>query len=526
MSAAGRLTERDLESLRRRGIAHAEAERQLRLLRDPPPALRLDRPATVGDGIVRLATERREALARGWEERGLEVRPSKLVPASGAATRMFRAVRAILDAGPFGSLDELRRAAAGDENAAATVELLEAIDELPFAAALAQELARRGLTLERARPEEPHTVLAALLEPDGLGYDALPKGLLPFHRAREGARTPFEEHLDEAPAFLADRDRRCRLHFTVPPEHRAGFEERLAAARPRLEREYGVRFEIAFSVQDPATDTLALERDADRAGRPFRLDDGSLLLRPGGHGALLANLGAEAAHGDPVFVQNIDNVLPADRRGPSIHWRAVLGGLLLELRAELRRHLRLLTQGDPGALEEVLRFARDALSATPPAALSEPGGAALRRFLRHRLDRPLRVCAMVPNQGEPGGGPFWVRAEDGGLSLQIVESAQVDPDSEEQRGIFASGTHFNPVNLVCGMRDADGTPYDLERFVDPQAVVIAEKTHEGRPLLALERPGLWNGAMAGWNTVFVEVPIETFAPVKTVLDLLRPEHRA
>jgi hypothetical protein len=301
-----------------------------------------------------------------------------------------------------------------------------------------------------------------------------PKALIPFHAYPEGVRTPFDEHLFEAAGTIRDASGLCRVHFTVSPEHRAAFEKKLVEVRPRVERATGARFEVSFSEQAPSTDTIA----ADPGGGPFRTSTGDLLFRPGGHGALLVNL-AEVARrgGDVVLVKNIDNVAPDARRAPTLLWKRLLTGLLVTLERSGRR------------------------------------------------ERPIRVCGVVRNEGEPGGGPFWVDGPDG-PGLQIVESAQVDLTDPAQAAVWRAATHFNPVDLVCSLRDAAGRPFDLSRFVDERAVFIAPKTHEGKALKALERPGLWNGAMAFWETVFVEVPKETFAPVKTVLDLLRPEHQA
>ncbi|HEX5855819.1 MAG TPA: DUF4301 family protein [Thermoanaerobaculia bacterium] len=299
---------------------------------------------------------------------------------------------------------------------------------------------------------------------------ALPKGLLPFHRYAGTVRTPFEEHLVEAAATVRDAAGVCRIHVTVSPEHRSAFDVVLEQARPRLERETGTRFEVRFSEQSPSTDTVAI----DERGRLFRDSEGRLLFRPGGHGALLKNL-AESG-GDVVLVKNIDNVVPDDLRAPTLLWKRLLSGLLVRIERTIPR------------------------------------------------DRPLRACGVVRNEGEPGGGPFWVEGP-GGETPQIVESAQVDLTNPEQAAIWNAATHFNPVDLACSLRDASGRPFDLRRFVDERAVFIAKKTHGGRTLFALERPGLWNGAMALWETTFVEVPIETFTPVKTALDLLRPEHQ-
>lgn len=415
----------DLAAIAAHGLTEAEVARQLALFRDPPAPQRLARPATVGDGIVTLRESEHAALLALADEAARAGRLTKFVPASGAASRMFAF---LLGDGP--ESPERRR-------------FFESRDAFAFAG----DLDRLSET---------------------------PKGLLPFHRHPEGARTAFEEHLHEAAATVRDAAGLCRVHFTVSPEHRKAFEDKLAEIGPRVERVTGARFEVSFSEQSPSTDTIAGVAD----GGPFRTASGALLFRPGGHGALLKNLGDVArAGGDVVLVKNVDNVVPDARRGPTLLWKRLLTGLLVRLERASRR------------------------------------------------EAPIRVCGVVRNEGEPGGGPFWV-AGPRGESLQIVESAQVDLAVPAQASIWKAATHFNPVDLACSLRNAAGDPFDLGLFVDEDAVFISEKTHDGKPLKALERPGLWNGAMAFWETVFVEVPKETFAPVKTVLDLLRPEHRA
>src|SRR5271169_875466 len=403
------------------GLTVEEVERQAALLRDPPPAVKLLRPCTAGDGVTRIGEEEHAELLALAAEAARAGRLSKFVPASGAASRMF--------------------------------EFLARDPDHPDA--------RRFRDNASSFAFDPGDLPALL---------ALPKGLLPFHRYAGAVRTPFEEHLVEATATVRDAAGVCRVEVTVSPGHRAAFEAVLRQAGPRLERETGARFEVRFSEQAPSTDTVAI----DERGRLFRDSEGRLLFRPGGHGALLKNL-AES-QGDVVLVKNIDNVVPDDLRAPTILWKRLLAGCLVRLERTSTRM------------------------------------------------RPLRVCGVVRNEGEPGGGPFWVRGPRG-ETRQIVESAQVDLANPGQAAIFRAATHFNPVDLACSLRDASGRPFDLPRFVDERAVFIAKKTHEGRTLFALERPGLWNGAMALWETVFVEVPKETFAPVKTALDLLRPEHR-
>lgn len=504
------------------GIGLDEAERQLALLAAPPPPVRLARPCTPGDGILRLDPAREEELLARFEDARLEGRGLSFVPASGAASRMFGSLLAFLESGARGSREELAAAArAGDRTAGDFLAFVDGLRHLALREALADEMARSGRDLGAllaAQDWEP--ILRALLEAEGLDYASLPKGLIPFHRARGGARTALAEQLAEAAAYLADAEGRCRLHLTVSGTHREAFEAALAALRPRLESRLRVRFEVAFSEQSPATDTLAVEAD----GRPLRDAEGRLVLRPGGHGALIGNL--DGCGGDLVFLKNIDNVVPDGRREIPLRWKRLLGGLLLELQELCFGYLERLESGELSdeELAKALGWASERFGGGGTDEAAEPGAA--RELLRARLERPLRVCGMVPNQGEPGGGPFWVRGPGGGESPQIVEGSQVDREDPEQRGLLESATHFNPVDLVCGLRDHRGRPFDLQRFVDPAAVFLSEKSWRGRPIRALERPGLWNGSMAGWNTVFVEVPAETFNPVKTVLDLLRPAHRA
>jgi hypothetical protein len=471
--AATAFTDADRRQLAARGLTEQEARRQLELLDRPPRHARLVRPALVGDGIRRLEPAEAAELRAAHAEAALAGRCSKFVPASGAASRMFR------DLHPFHRgpgrerswLEILDAAQRGEAGAAALARTLREIRRFAFHADLADHLRRHGEDLDGlARIGAFQPILDALLGPEGLSYDSLPKGLLKFHRTAEGARTAFEEHLAEAARITADAEGVCRLHFTVPPADRQAFECLLGRVEGRYAQRLGVRFEVGWSEQKPSTDTLAV----DAEGRLVRDAEGRLRLRPGGHGALIDNL--HALGGDVVFVKNIDNVQPERAQDAAALWRKSLAGLAVTL-------------------------------------------------ARGQLDRPLRVCGVVPNTGEPGGGPFWVRGADGSVSLQIVESAEVDLDDAGQREIWRSSTHFNPVDIVCAVRDAAGRPFELKRFVDEDAAIVTSKTEGGREVRVLERPGLWNGAMAGWNTVFVELPIETFTPVKTVLDLLRPEHQ-
>lgn len=479
-------TPADLSQMAGLGIDPAEALRQIELFRNPPPFTRVLRACRVGDGIRRISKASEPWLLARFEEAVRRGRIGKLVPASGAATRMFKEL-----------LEDLNDGAQGPP----PPEVRTFLDNLPRFA-FYEDLAG-------VRTADRRAILEYLLTEKGLNYAELPKGLLKFHRYPDGPRTPFEEHLVEAADLTRDEDGRCRLHFTVSPQHRERFEALLEEVRGRYEPLYNCRFDVSFSYQQRSTDTIAV----DPGNRPFRQDDGTLLFRPGGHGALLDNLAGLSW--DLVLLKNIDNVVP-DSRKPLVNgWKKALSGYLLALQERIFRALERL-EADPAALDEAAKLVEGELSRQIPP------GEDRRQFVLDALNRPLRVCGVVRNQGEPGGGPFWVEDERGQLSLQIVESPQID--SRVRQEMLAGSTHFSPVDIVCALRDRHGAQYDLHRFVDPATVFISGKSHEGRPLKALERPGLWNGAMAGWNTVFVEVPDETFAPVKTVLDLLRPEH--
>ncbi len=510
------LRDEDLIQIAEHGLAADEVRRQLGLFQHPPRAPILDRPCTVGDGILRLADPELDALLPAYDAARRTGRMMKFVPASGAATRMFQTLIAVRQDAPTltrAQLDE--RAAHGDQAAQDLSRLLASLPDWPFFDALRQALAADGLDLEAlVGAGRVGEILDHLLRSADL-----PKALLHFHRYADGTRTAFEEHLVEAAATVRDAAGVCRLHFTVSPEHQARFRELLERVRATYERRYDTRFQVSFSTQQTSTDTVAV----DSGNALFRDPSGRILFRPGGHGALIENLNQLRA--DIIFVKTVDNLQRDRAKDTTVRWKQALAGLLVSIQEQVWTHVRRLRREDAKtAVVDALRFAQDTLALNVPAARTRQPEA-LRAELLRQLDRPVRVCGVVRNTGEPGGGPFWVRAPDGTCTRQIVEQAEVDPTSAEQQTILRAATHFNPVDLVCGVRDDRGEPFDLHRFVNQDAVFIARKSKDGRELKAFERPGLWNGGMAYWITLFVEVPIATFTPVKTVMDLLRPEHR-
>ncbi len=503
----------DLKQLCERSIEPAAAARQLARLSNGQSAIRLERACTTGDGIVQIQPADHAHLNRAFTAAVVAGRLQRFIPASGAASRMFSPLQADAEV-----LAACRSVAPTFQPGTAECELRRFFDELEsfaFYPDLVNAMADAGHDLQRALAvRDLELILRYLLEPCGLGYANLPKGLLAFHAAADGARTPFVEHLAEA-ALLNGLDGTVSLHFTVSTEHLQLFKAQFAAWRSTLEETYGCCFAVTYSTQKPSTDTLALAAD----GQPLRDADGRLVLRPGGHGALLENLNDLA--GDIILVRNIDNVVPDALKQANLVWTRLLAGYLLVVQEEQQALLKALHEqpGDPLLRELAAGFLADRLQED---VSSEEDAQAL----IGRLDRPLRVCGMVPNSGEPGGGPFWVLDTRGRVTRQIVEGAQIDREDPQQAAILARSTHFNPVDMVCGVSDWRGRPYDLACFVDEEAVIITTKMQDGQEVRVLERPGLWNGSMAGWHTLFVEIPTEAFNPVKTVFDLLRPAHQA
>ncbi|MDD2327417.1 MAG: DUF4301 family protein [bacterium] len=503
-------TQQDLEQLREKGISQEQVSRQLRFFSTGFPFLQIVAPASYFRGIMRVGQHEQEAYLKRWESYlGEEKSVVKFVPASGAASRMFKDLYAFLDAEYEEPTTEFEKT------------FFTHIRRFAFAVSL-DETCRDlyGKEVSALCDEGKYKeVVAALLNPEGLDYGNLPKGLLLFHSYPEGNRTPVGEHLTEGTLYARRADGLVKVHFTVSAEHRDLFELLVAARKLSYEIKLGARFAVSYSIQKPATDTLAV----DMENQPFRDEDGTLLFRPGGHGALIENLNDIDA--DIIFIKNIDNVVPDRLKEEEAHCKKLLGGILVSMQQRAFAYLDKLDSGKVTSdeLEEMLAFTENELCITHSETFDTDD--ALKAYLKRKLDRPFRVCGMVRNQGEPGGGPFIVVNPDGTASLQILESSQINRNDTRAMDAFRNGSHFNPVDLVCGVKCYQGNKFDLTKFVDPNTGFISHKSKNGRELKALELPGLWNGAMSDWNTLFVEVPLSTFNPVKTVNDLLRPEHQ-
>lgn len=503
-------TSKDIQQIENRGSNVKKVEAQLRQIRDRFPFLTLEGAASIERGIFQPDMEERENYTDNWEEYKAQGHQLiKFVPASGAASRMFKDLFAFLSAAYDVPTTEFER------------QFFAHLDDFPFA----QELSRKCKEREGKDSKELiaagnyKAVVSCLLEEDGLNYGNLPKGLLLFHSYPDGPRTPMEEHLVEA-ALYANSNGEANIHFTVSHSHLELFKQKVAEKKAKYEEMFGIRYHISFSEQKPSTDTIAANAD----GSPFRNEDGSLLFRPGGHGALIENL--NDLDGDIIFIKNIDNVVPDRLKSDTTLYKNILAGILVTTQQKAFNYLELLDRGecDREQIEEIIRFVQHDLCCLR-SDLDKLEGAELMKYLHDKLNRPMRVCGVVRNQGEAGGGPFLVKNADGSISLQILESSQIDKNNPDYMRMFTEGTHFNPVDLACATKDYKGKKFNLLQYVDPMTGFVSSKSKNGKELLALELPGLWNGAMSDWNTIFVEVPLITFNPVKAVNDLLRKEHR-
>jgi len=467
--------------------------------------------ATITKGIKTISATKRIYYEQKWDDYLQKDKTIvKFVPASGAASRMFKDLYAFLSADyqkPTTDFEKL---------------FFQYVTRFAFYEALNEQCFENEWKDIDAliAGGDYKAVVDYFLMGDGLNYSELPKGLLLFHRYPDGPRTALEEHLVEGALYAKNNAGQVNLHLTVSAEHLPLFKKMVAEKQAKYEKRFNVKYSISFSTQDISTDTIAV----DMNNEPFRAADGSLMFRPGGHGALIGNLNQIDA--DIVFIKNIDNVTPDRLKDETVAYKKVLAGVLVELQEKIFSYLQLIESGEytHQQVEEMIYFLQKELYIkNPEIKLLED--AELILYIKQKLLRPLRVCGMVPNDGEPGGGPFFAVNPDGTISLQIVEQSQLDQNNTETQAICNAGTHFNPVDLVCALKKPDGEKYDLPDFVDKNTGFISKKSKDGQELKALELPGLWNGSMSDWNTVFVEVPVETFNPVKTVNDLLREQHQ-
>ena len=505
------LNANDLKQLADKGISEQQIEEQLACFAKGFPYLEIAASASVEKGIRVVSQEDQATYMEAWDAYlAKNKRILKFVPASGAASRMFKNLYEFLSASYDVPTNDFEKKFFNEITHFAFYDALNAVclanedKDIPALVAAGNYKA----------------VVSNLLDEKGLNYGQLPKGLLLFHRSGETIRTAMEEHLAEGAMYAKNNAGEVNIHFTVSPEHKALFEKLVSEKKQAYEEKFSVGYDISFSVQKPSTDTVA----ADMDNNPFRDKNDKLLFRPGGHGALIENLNDIDA--DVVFVKNIDNVVPDSFKCSTVIFKKVIAGVLVTLQDRIFNYLDLIETGkySHDQVEEMIHFLQDDLCIkNPDTKLLED--AELILYIKNKLLRPLRVCGMVKNVGEPGGGPFLAQNPDGTISLQILESSQIDLKDPEKKAMFEQGTHFNPVDLVCALKNHKGEKYNLPDYVDKNTGFISYKSKDGRELKALELPGLWNGAMSDWNTVFVEVPIETFNPVKTVNDLLRPEHQ-
>ena len=510
------ITKEDVLQLHTKGISKNRVRRQLETFRQGIPYVELKKAAVIDDGILKFSKAEEKALIEKFEQSKTDLSLLKFVPASGAASRMFKALFNFLHEydSSFESLDEYFERT-GDNDIRVFFKRLK---DFPFYKIINERIEKKADTAG----ENLYLFVEELLTEDKLNFGFYPKGLLPFHEYSNFTVTPFEEHLEEGLLYARTGDQ-SKLHFTISEQHRELFEKEFENFKKRRSKSSKTVFNVDYSYQKASTDTIAVDSDNGL----FRNADGTILFRPGGHGALIENLNEQNA--DIIFIKNIDNVVVSKNAEAVANSKKILAGVLIERQEKAFEYAKILDEGDVSKnqlrdiklfLEEKLNV-RFSITAYHTFSFDEKV-----KILKDKINRPRRICGMVKNEGEPGGGPFWITDSKKRISLQIIESAQIDMSNEYQKNIVAKATHFNPVDLVCGVRNYKGEKYNLLNFVDAKQGFITGKTKDGKALKALELPGLWNGAMAFWNTIFVEVPLVTFNPVKTVNDLLKPSHQA
>ncbi|MGA8854800.1 MAG: DUF4301 family protein [Christiangramia sp.] len=506
-------SEKDILQIENKGLSTKEVEEQIDIFKRGNIKVNITEAATIGKGISKVEPADKKELISFYDSEKNKHSILKFVPASGAASRMFKALHNFAD--DFDPENDNLRDYLDKTEDSDLQRFFNHVEKLPFYEHALEKTKKNHSNYEEMTHDEQHKVLVkTILEADGLYLSNLPKGLVPFHKYNLHTATAFEEHLLEA-AKYAEVDGVAKLHFTVAEGDKDKFQGEWKEIQERVEEKTGAKFQIEYSYQDPKTDTIAVDNNFE----PFRTQDDKLFFRPGGHGALIENL--NQLDEEIVFVKNIDNVVTEDALQNVVNYKKMLGGKLFQVQKKIFEYLEILDSGENSEdkLREIHEFLKKELF------LKSSSGNVTAEYLKEKLHRPLRVCGMVKNEGEPGGGPFLVKDKDGEISLQIIEGAQINNDNPEQAKTAREATHFNPVDIVCSLKDHHGKGYDLHEYVDEEMSFIADKTKDGKALKALERPGLWNGGMARWNTIFVEVPVETFNPVKTVSDLLKESHQ-
>ncbi|MFO7828773.1 MAG: DUF4301 family protein [Bacteroidales bacterium] len=502
-------TEKDIKQIKNQDLTTSDVEKQIKNFFNGFPFLNIEKPATVGDGIIQLDENELIAFRKLYDDSQPDV--LKFVPASGAASRMFKFLFEFYEKAKdeYSSLDEIEN----DD----VKKFFQQIEQFAFYENLKSTIQSAGYEISQLLKEGKFkTILKYFLTDEGLNYGSKPKAVLLFHKSENQIRTAFEEHLAEGADYAKNANGKVKIHFTISPEHSNMFSELLEKVKSDYEQEMNVIFEISYSQQKPSTDMIAVNMENNL----FRNEDGSLLFRPGGHGALIENL--NDLNSDIIFIKNIDNVVPDRLKDETVKYKKALAGILLSFKEKIFKYIERIESGDVSddEMNEITDFIQNDLCYNFDLTnLSDK-----KNFFYNILNRPIRVCGMVKNEGEPGGGPFWVKHSNYS-DLQIVETSQINQNDEKQMQVLKASTHFNPVDLVCSTKDYKGEKFDLLKFRDSKTGFISKKSKDGRDLKAQELPGLWNGAMANWNTIFVEVPIITFNPVKTVNDLLRPEHQ-
>lgn len=506
----------DFAQIQEHGILLQNIQNQLDFFKNGIAKTVLVEPATVSNGILKLSENDFQQKADFFDANKSNFKLVKFVPASGAASRMFKFLSEFLN--DFDVENESINAYVNRKKDNELLIFIVGLEKFPFFKEVDAKLKEIFPDFDNLESDYKNfNFIKMLLSSEHFDFANKPKAILPFHKYSTHVATPIEEHLYEC-AYYSSSNGSSNLHFTVSETHQKDFENIINAIKGEIEKETDTKINISFSYQNKKTDAISV----DFFNRPFRDASGKLTFRPGGHGALIENLNNLDA--DIIFIKNIDNVIQ-NHKEINILYKKVLAGILIELQQQIFNYLNDIEKNEEVDLSEIIAFAKKSLNIKFPDGFSKYTLENKISFVQNILDRPIRICGMVKNEGDTGGGPFWVRDSEGTVSLQIVETSQIDLANADQARILANATHFNPVDLVCGLRNHRNQKFDLAQFVDYNSGFIVEKNKDGAPLKGYELPGLWNGAMAKWITVFVEVPLITFNPVKTVNDLLKPAHQ-